>query len=183
MTNKTADSRIRDARPEDAEAIAEVHVRSWQETYVGLLPDDFLKSLDGDIQRRTEVWRKATENLPARSLLLVAEVDDQVVGFANAAACEDPDLDSELVGELRVIYLRARFWGRGIGKAMHDEAICRLWSFGFNEAMLWVLDSNERTRRWYERQGWRTDGATKVDDRGTFVLNEVRYRLDLVDFQ
>jgi len=33
---------VRDARAEDAAAIAEVHVRAWQAAYRGLMPEDFL---------------------------------------------------------------------------------------------------------------------------------------------
>jgi hypothetical protein len=42
-----------------------------------------------------------------------------------------------------------------------------------------VLDTNERTRRFYEAAGWRPDGETKVEPWGTFDLSEVRYRIDL----
>jgi hypothetical protein len=42
-----------------------------------------------------------------------------------------------------------------------------------------VLDSNERARRFYEAMGWRADGHGKVDRRGEFELNEVRYAASL----
>jgi hypothetical protein len=38
--------RIRLAVPEDALAVARVHVRSWQVGYRGLLPDDYLGKLN-----------------------------------------------------------------------------------------------------------------------------------------
>lgn len=34
--------RLRPAQPEDALAVARVHVRSWQAAYRGLLPDDHI---------------------------------------------------------------------------------------------------------------------------------------------
>jgi hypothetical protein len=41
---------------------------------------------------------------------------------------------------------------------------------------LWVLDTNERARRFYEARGWRADGTSKSDaSRGSPVV-EVRYR-------
>jgi ribosomal protein S18 acetylase RimI-like enzyme len=144
---------IRLARPEDAPGLAEVHVRSWQETYAGLVPDSYLRSLEEKMERLSGVWRQVAETLNDRSTLLVAEVGERIVGFVQVAPTSEPDLNTEKVGELRVIYLRAEFWGRGIGKALHDEGLRELRSFGFDEAILWVLDTNERTRRWYERQG------------------------------
>jgi hypothetical protein len=44
---------------------------------------------------------------------------------------------------------------------------------------LWVLDANERARRFYERTGWAPDGADLTDDSRGFTIREVRYRRDL----
>ena len=41
---------VRPAIPEDAPAIARVHVASWRETYAGIVPDEFLASLK--VERR-----------------------------------------------------------------------------------------------------------------------------------
>ena len=35
---------------------------------------------------------------------------------------------------------------------------------GFTEAVLWVLEGNERAARFYESHGWHEDGGTLVDD-------------------
>jgi hypothetical protein len=48
---------------------------------------------------------------------------------------------------------------------------------GFWCATLWALDSNDRARRFYRKAGWVPDGATKVDEREGFSLQEVRYRI------
>jgi hypothetical protein len=42
-----------------------------------------------------------------------------------------------------------------------------------------VLDSNDRARRFYVRNGWAEDGAVKVDDTRGFPISEVRYRRSL----
>ena len=36
---------VRTAQPDDAAAVAEVHVRAWQAAYRGLMADEFLDSL------------------------------------------------------------------------------------------------------------------------------------------
>jgi len=43
---------IRAALPTDAQGIAQVHVRSWQQAYRELLPSDFLDSLSATLPRR-----------------------------------------------------------------------------------------------------------------------------------
>lgn len=50
---------------------------------------------------------------------------------------------------------------------------------GFTTATLWVLTTNEKTRKWYESKGWRVDGKTKSEPRDGFALNEIRYVIDL----
>ena len=47
---------IRRALPSDAPGIARVHVESWRSTYVGIVPDDYLASLD--CRERERIWRR-----------------------------------------------------------------------------------------------------------------------------
>jgi hypothetical protein len=60
-----------------------------------------------------------------------------------------------------------------------DTTISRLRGYGFDEAVLWVLEDNPRTRRFYELAGWLTDGEVKVEEWLGLVVREVRYRIDL----
>jgi hypothetical protein len=50
---------------------------------------------------------------------------------------------------------------------------------GFAEATLWVLDTNERARRFYAAGGWTLDEVTRQDDSHGFPIDEVRYRRSL----
>ena len=170
---------IRPAIPEDAGSIASVHMRSWQQTYRGQLPDEYLDRLLDDIPRLTEVWERIATTMPDRTALFLAVVDREVVGFVNVNPSREQGLDPKTFGELGVIYLLEEFWGQGIGKALHDEGMNYLRGAAFTNAMLWVLDTNERTRRWYERQGWRLDSKVRTEYRGSLALNEVRYILQL----
>lgn len=57
-----------------------------------------------------------------------------------------------------------------------ETAVDSLRALGMRGAILWVLESNARARRFYERAGWRPDGGTKIESRGEIELHEVRYR-------
>ena len=50
---------------------------------------------------------------------------------------------------------------------------------GHGEAILWVLEDNPRTRRFYESAGWRADGGVKDEEWLGTVVREVRYRIVL----
>jgi GNAT superfamily N-acetyltransferase len=169
---------IRPADVADATEIAQVQVRSWQVTYRGQIPQDYLDALDVD--ERAEMWRRAAENADGiRRGLLVAEADSGLLGFASFSPTRDSDEDPELVGEIPAIYLHPDAWGTGCGRELMGVALERLGAAGFEQVTLWVLDTNARARRFYEAAGFAPDGAVKVDDRDQFELRELRYRRSL----
>ena len=165
-----ADTRLADL--EDLEAIARVHVASWQVAYRGVFPDDFLAALS--VERRTAGWHRALAEDPSLRLYVAVE-EGVIAGFAAVSASRDPDADDR-VGELQAIYLDPPVWGTGVGAQLHAVAIADLSDRGFAEATLWVLDVNSRARRFYERQGWQVDNLTREEEIGGDRITEVRYR-------
>lgn len=166
---------VRDAMPADADGVASTHIACWQEAYEDHLPKDFLDRLSESFERRREFWEGVAKSPGPKEALLVATAADDVVGFAHVCPSRDP-LADEATGEVTAIYLRKSHWGRGIGRELFAEAINRLRACGFVDATLWVLDSNTRTRRFYEAAGWVLDGSEKADQIGDLALREVRYR-------
>ncbi len=169
---------IRPATLDDAAAMAEIHVRSWQWAYRGQLPKDFLDRLSDTLERRIEARRTAFVNLPPEARWWVAEQDGRVVGFAITGPSRDADM-STLTGEVELIYLLPEAAGKGVGRALFAHAVADLRERGYQQAMLWVLESNARARRFYEAAGWRADGASKREEWPGVVLQEVRYHIAL----
>jgi GNAT superfamily N-acetyltransferase len=165
---------VRDARPEDAFAIARVHTRSWQVGYAHAFPATALAAISPEL--RAERWAERLRSSEPRSAVLVGEVDGGVCGFASVGPARELD---ELVGELYAIYVHPDHWGSGVGQALIAEAERRLGEAGFAEAILWVLDENPRARRFYEAAGWTHDGGTKRDTHLDTEVTEVRYRKNL----
>jgi GNAT superfamily N-acetyltransferase len=173
---------VRAARHDDAGEIARIHVLTWQVAYGHLFPADALEGLAAGLPRRTEFWREAIESPAPRTHTLVADAAG-IVGFAHVGPARDDDLDPELVGELYAIYVSPEAWGKGAGQALMAELLRRLREQGFAEAMLWVLEDNPRTRRFYELAGWRPDGAVRSDTFLETRVSEVRYRIALARSQ
>lgn len=165
---------IRAGTLQDAAGIANVHVRSWQGTYRGLLPQDFLDGMSTD--RPTASWLRA---LDAPGTVTVAEDQHgEIVGFVNHVACRDPDADGS-VGEVTTIYVLPEHFGEGYGRALMEAATAALSEAGFSQATLWVLTDNARARRFYEIAGWSLDGASQDATIGGQPVTEVRYRRSL----
>ena len=107
--------------------------------------------------------------------MLVAEADGSVIGFASCG--ESRDATGE--GELYAIYALPEAWGSGAGPALMAAALEELRHSGFATASLWVLEDNPRARRFYEREGWSSDGGRREEEFLGVPITEVRYRFML----
>jgi GNAT superfamily N-acetyltransferase len=170
---------IRRALPDDALGVATVHVRSWQAAYRGLLPDVYLDQLD--VERRRVGWARTIEETewPRNGTLVAIKANANVVGFAHVGPARDDDLDPAVVGELAAIYALPEVWGSGVGRRLMAAAANVLRDAGFGDAILWVLEGNDRAQRFYEIGGWGPDGTAKDVMIADTPLAEVRYRLVL----
>ena len=158
------------ATPDDARAIAEIHVASWQEGYRGQLPDSYLKSLSVDARetRRAQALRDGAS-------VLLAERAGKPIGFVSYGPSRDDDAP-ETGAEIYSLYVHPDAWSTGIGQQLHDGALTALGTSGWTAVTLWVLTSNDRARRFYSRHGWKPDEATKVVELDGVTLSETRYK-------
>jgi RimJ/RimL family protein N-acetyltransferase len=124
-------------------------------------------------ERNLAEWEGILTHIPERATILVAEIDQRLVGVAGAGPARDQDLDPAMIGKLYTLYVHPEAWGNGFGSAVHQAAMRYLVAEGFGSSVLWVLDGNHRARRLNERRGWRADGR-RADEAGAPKL---RYRL------
>lgn len=167
---------LRPAQPEDAIAVARVHVRSWQTAYRTLLPDDYLDQLRPE--DRAEKYDFASRD-PRKPQTIVAAEGGLIHGFATTAPSRDSSLPGH--GELCALYVDPDQWGRGIGVALVSAARDYLAQAGFQNAFLWVLAGNVRAERFYQRDGWASDGVRRTDTVWGATVDEVHYlrKLDI----
>jgi ribosomal protein S18 acetylase RimI-like enzyme len=145
-----AEISLRDAVFGDAEAIATVHVASWQTAYRGIISDAELDSLS--VPERAGQWR---ERLAAGVEVVVALRDEQVVGF-----CALRRVAGEPV-EIGALYLDPALLRRGIGSRLMEEMLTRLRAAHESEVTLWVLTGNARARAFYARHGFVATGSSE----------------------
>jgi ribosomal protein S18 acetylase RimI-like enzyme len=193
---------LRDARRGDELAVAEVHVRSWQEAYRELMPAEFLAALDP----RDRAGRYTFDAGPDGPRTVVAvSVDgvgeggdgddpsltnrgdvrpgsspspgERVIGFVTFGPSRDRDAIGS--GEVYALYVDPERYAGGVGRLLMAEARRRLVEMGFEAAVLWVLQGNDRAASFYEREGWRPDGATREEQPYGIVSNVRRFRRTL----
>lgn len=141
---------VRPATAADAAGIGRCHLACWRETYSALLSPSFFAARDPD--RFAANWARTLQEAP--DSVVVAELDGEVVGFAQAVPSRDDPPVRPL--ELTMLYLRAAQHGSGLGQALLDAVL------GDAPASLWVAERNPRARRFYERNGFASDGAREV---------------------
>lgn len=145
---------------------AYVHWKAWQETYSGLVDQNYLDNFT--LEKCTEIALHSRDNT------LVAKENNKVIGFVVYGICSD-DLLPE-TGEVHAIYILKEYYDKGIGYALMCAAIESLCKY--NRLVVWVLDSNYRAIKFYERCGFKFDGTKKPIKLGT-KNTEIRMLLQI----
>ena len=161
---------LRTAQPADAIAVADVHVRAWQEAYRGLLFDEYLDGLQ--VEEWAQGYRFGDVDATKPSTVLALD-RDAIYGFATIGPSADEDRHG--TGELLALYVDPDRRGLGVGRALIEEARARLARQGFREAGLWVLVGNKRAERFYRTDGWLPDGARRPAKVAGFSVEDIRY--------
>ncbi|MEU0947936.1 GNAT family N-acetyltransferase [Streptomyces canus] len=167
---------IREMTLADCDRVSEIRIRGWQSAYRGLMPQPFLDALSvkEDAERRRARFGRGGGSV----VDLVVERDGDILGWA----CHGPYRDGEQRtedAELYAIYVDARRFGSGLGRALLQESVRRCTRAGHPRMLLWVVKGNTRARRFYERRGFFADGAEEPYEVDGVPVPEVRYVKDL----
>ena len=183
---------VREAMPDDADAIAAAHIDGWRVGYRHLLPDEVLDAASF-AQQRIDRWRMWTwAEALAGSQLFVPLLDGRVVGFGHCGAERvAPVCDQSGTGEVTEValergevygfYLHSSAWGSGAAAALMERCHQQLVGSGHRSAVLWVLRDNPRARGFYEKAGWQPTGremmftGPQTVTMPAFELSEVEY--------
>ncbi len=146
MTNPVT---LRDAGAADAAAIAAVHVQSWRAAYRGIMAEAYL---DGPVElERARVWSERMA-APAPPLVVVAEHDGGMVGFA----CAFPAEDAEWGTRIDNLHVLPGYQRQGIATRLMRSLAARIATVEPTlPVFLWVYDVNSTARAAYQSLGGR----------------------------
>jgi GNAT superfamily N-acetyltransferase len=193
---------IRSASTADAAEISSVQRDSWLAAYEGIIAHEIIDRVTApdDGARVRQVFRVRPWQ---RTIVAVAQNPVETSQAAESPAGESPadepgivgyaSFGPELdvfapwphpispagqqgeVGELYALYVHPAWWSTGTGRALMDHVLARVSRAGYPCVLLWVLERNARARTFYERAGFRPDGASHVLE-GLGGVIEIRYR-------
>jgi ribosomal protein S18 acetylase RimI-like enzyme len=144
---------------DDAQAIAQVQVSTWQHTYRGILPQAFLESLD--VERSAESWQAVIGDKRRTTLVVDAP---GVVGFCTAGPSRGEHYGYR--GEVEAIYILPAEQGRGHGTALIRATMRWLAERELEPVLVWALEANAAAHGFYESLG-----ARRLDTRLLRIAN------------
>ena len=140
---------IRDATPQDAEAMMALTKRAWVRNWSDFVDPGVM--LAQAAEDGTGPYLRSIAD-PARQVL-VLEVDGAVVGHLL------------IVGdEIRAFYVDPPAQGAGAGTQLLAAAEERIRAAGHASARLHVFVQNGQARTFYEARGWVADGGPELHD-------------------
>jgi GNAT superfamily N-acetyltransferase len=131
---------LRQAREDDAAAVAKIWYDGWRDGHLGHVPDDLVA-----VRTEESFQSRAADRVGDT---VVAVVDDAVAGFAMVVG-----------DEVEQVYVSEQHRGRGVAGILLAEAERLVAVSGNERAWLAVVDGNVRARRFYERNGWTDEGV------------------------
>ena len=147
---------LREAAIADLRPLAELHVRTFNETHVGPFGSGPTYST------RESQWRAKLSDSDATHFVLVVETAaKQLVGFIW---CHPTNDDPKWAARLNKIYLLREYQRRGLGKRMVGAAVHRLLDHGLTSMALFTEADNEPACNFCEQLG----GERQLNERGDF---------------
>ncbi|MCA8152840.1 GNAT family N-acetyltransferase [Burkholderia contaminans] len=148
---------IRSAHLDDAQAIADFHVKVWRHTYRDLAPAQAYAVLDERYRGRK--WQEKLSSNDAHQLVLVAEIDGRIVGIGAAGTPSEPIFGGR--GEIKFLYVDPGYKRRrGIGRQLLARLAMHLSRSGYRGAALSVVTGNDTAIAFYEALHGRFAGET-----------------------
>lgn len=160
---------IRAATEGDLEEIRAVAERSWTTDYPDILTRETAEEAVNDWYALEQL---AAEFRDSRTLVLVADREGGVVGFAHATWS-----DADREGYILRLYVDPDHRRAGLGRELLDRTTAELADAGVRRVNAMVLSANEPGREFYERFGFE-----HADEQRTTIggeqYPESRYVLD-----
>lgn len=156
MNRIAAPVTLRPARPNEAEALARLHVAVWRATYRDYAPAEAVAILDE--ARRLPYWMDVlSSDDPQTGAIVAARANDTLAGVISFA----PSKYEAFAGrtEIKHLYVDRDAQGQGIGRRLLNAVLDRAQYRPGTGIALAVVRQNEGARAFYRSMGGLEVGA------------------------
>jgi ribosomal protein S18 acetylase RimI-like enzyme len=136
--------------PDEAEAMAALHVQCWHEAYASFVPQKVVATFEAS--RIVERWREHISNTDR--FLIAAFDNNKPIGFINQGRPVEKIFET-MDGHIAAIYILQSHYRQGIGRKLIAMAAQDWLLKDGHSIALGVLAENHRARNFYEALGAR----------------------------
>ena len=129
---------IRKMEISDCTGVQHVVTIAWNETYKGIVPDNFLEELYHN--ENVRIQREVDDFDIHNNHCFVLEFNHDIIGFVRFGKSFDDKLEN--CGEIYALYILKKYQGNGYGKILVNKAINELKNMGFNKMIIACLKGN-----------------------------------------
>ena len=158
---------------DDLLEISNIYERSWKYAYRDIIPQDYLDSIPKGR------WAGSINKIGMNSLVVIE--NGRIIG--TASFCKSRWKQYSDYGEIVSIYFLPAYMGKGYGHQLLKKCIEELNILGYDNILLWVLEDNQRARKFYEKNGFSCSEIFMSDNIGGKELREVMYFVRQTKFQ
>jgi RimJ/RimL family protein N-acetyltransferase len=166
---------IRQATPDDADALAELHLRSARAGFTNIFPAS--QSAASHEEMSADWLARLQADLPLHRATLVAEVGGNIVGVVVA----ELDTHDPAVGRGSRLYVDPQYWNYVVARRLLAAGIAYLQQFDCRVARAWIMEPNRRAQAVVEYIGFTRTGARQPTcEKATSVpsgVEDVEYEL------
>ena len=139
---------IEKSKKKDCKAIAEFITRTWNETYRGIVDDEFLDNLKNTEEKR---YINAINNFDEKSdIQYIIKKDKKIIAYLKLSKIKDDEYKEYI--ELQSLYVLKEYQKAGIGKELIQKAFNEAKKAGYKKMIIGCLEEN-RSNGFYKKMG------------------------------
>lgn len=139
---------IEKSKKEDCKAIVKFITKTWNETYKGIVNDEFLDSLSKTEEKRYE---NAINNFDEENnMQYIVKENNKIIAFLKLSKPKNED-GKEYV-ELQSLYVLKEYQNNGIGKILMQTAFEEAKKIGYKKMLIGCLEKN-KSNDFYKKMG------------------------------
>lgn len=137
--------RIRRAETGDEKNIASVIISTWKNAYQGIVPDEFLISLN--TEKHEKLFKEHIKE--QKETIMILENDDgRIIAMVSGGEDRSGDFDCEIVA----IYVLPEYQKQGYGKLMFKNILKEHKKNNYKSMIIWTFEKN-KDQMFYEKLG------------------------------
>lgn len=166
---------IKEIEKDDLYDYMYVNTYAWNETYKGIMSDEFLKKikkeLNQNVERLENKYEQTRKDEPDYKRFLLY-VDNEPVGIFGICKSREEKYPSS--GELCNIYLLNKIKKHGFGKMLFERAKKELKEMNYNDMIIYCIQENP-TNEFYKYMGGKLVDKKERNIGGKDLIENVYY--------